>query len=278
MSSSNGAPDGCPSGSQARTASQVRAAVLCFPGTNCEMDVCWALSIAGAEAELLFHDSAAPDCYDLYVIPGGFAHGDYLRPGAIARFSPVMQTVREAARAGKPVVGICNGFQILCEAGLLPGALQKNVGLSFLCRPVDLLVVDNSSPLTFSMEPGRVLHGIPINHFEGNFAALPRTLEALERNGQVVFRYCGPTGQLAAEYNPNGSANAIAGICNETRNIAAMMPHPERAAEAVLGSDEGLEIIRSMVAFAARSKRERSEPDPTNDRVDNVSEGRRASS
>jgi phosphoribosylformylglycinamidine synthase I len=228
------------------------AGVVVFPGTNCEMDVCWALQLAGAEPELVFHDHEPDIDFDLFVVPGGFAHGDYLRPGALARFSPVTRVLRRAATAGKPVVGICNGFQVLCEAGMLPGALQKNKGLTFLCRPVDLIVEATDTPLTMLLEPGQILRGIPINHFEGNFTLDPADLAELERSRQVVLRYCGPNGEGDERFNPNGSQGRIAAVCSKNRNVVGLMPHPERAAEKILGSEDGLLLLRSVVEFARR--------------------------
>jgi phosphoribosylformylglycinamidine synthase I len=231
---------------------RISAAVVVFPGTNCELDVVWALGMAGIDAELVFHTESPPDNFDLYVIPGGFSYGDYLRPGAVARFSPVMSTVRAAATFGKPVVGICNGFQILCEAGMLPGALQKNRGLRFLCSPVHLRVENANSPITCGLEEGKVLENIPINHFEGNFTASPDVLDELERCGQIQLRYCGPKGDVDDRFNPNGSMKSIAAVSSRSGNVTGLMPHPERAAEEILGSADGAEIIRSMALFARR--------------------------
>jgi phosphoribosylformylglycinamidine synthase len=179
---------------------------------------------------------------DAVVLPGGFAHGDYLRPGAIARFSPVMQAVAEFAEAGGPVVGICNGFQVLTEAGLLPGALQKNSGLSFLCEAVDLRVDSVRSALTSGVEAGHVLR-IPINHFEGNYTCDEATLRRLEDDDRVILRYVD---------NPNGSMNDIAGICNDAGNVVGLMPHPERASDPLLGSTDGLVLLQSLLAAAGR--------------------------
>lgn len=235
-----------------RPAQRPRVAVVVFPGTNCEADVAWALGIAGAEAETVFHSHDSLDGFDAVVLPGGFAHGDYLRPGAIAGFSPVMDAVREMADAGGPVLGICNGFQVLCEAGLLPGALQKNAGLEFLCRPVDLRVETSRSALTLCCTEGQVLREVPINHFEGNFTADPDVLAEIESRRQVVLRYCAPDGATEAGSNPNGSAGSIAGICSPDGNVVGLMPHPERAAEALLGSADGLPLLESFVEAAAR--------------------------
>ena len=218
-----------------------RIAVVLFPGSNCEHDVVEALGRVGAKAEVVYHSERSLDGYDGVVIPGGFAHGDYLRPGAIARFSPVMTAVTEMAREGAPVIGICNGFQILTEAGLLPGALQKNSGLKFLCQPEVLTVETTASALTNQATKGDQLK-IPINHFEGNYTCDPETLAQLKDQDRVVFRYAD---------NPNGSDDDIAGICNEGRNVVGLMPHPERASDALIGSEDGLVLLKSIVAAAS---------------------------
>lgn len=217
-----------------------RVGVVLFPGTNCEHDVVWAIESIGGSAELLWHADGDLHGVDAVVLPGGFAHGDYLRTGAIARFSPVMDAVSRFAADGGPVVGICNGFQILTEAGLLPGALQKNAGLKFRCEMVEMRVETTSTVLTRLCEPGQNLH-IPINHFEGNFVCDGETLAALRSEDQVVFRY------LA---NPNGSLDDIAGICNQGRNVVGLMPHPERACEEMLGSCDGAVLLRSLLVPA----------------------------
>ncbi|MGH9041152.1 MAG: phosphoribosylformylglycinamidine synthase subunit PurQ [Acidimicrobiia bacterium] len=217
-----------------------RVGVVLFPGTNCEHDVVWAVSSIGGSAELLWHADRDLRGVDAVVLPGGFAHGDYLRTGAIARFSPVMDAVSAFAAEGGPVVGICNGFQILTEAGLLPGALQKNAGLKFRCETVEVRVETSASVLTSLCEPGQILR-IPINHFEGNFVCDPETLARLRARDQVVFRYVD---------NPNGSLDDIAGICNEAGNVVGLMPHPERAAEEVLGSSDGAALLRSLLTRA----------------------------
>ena len=214
-----------------------RVGVVTFPGTNCEQDVAWAVKVLGGEAQLLWHADPTVGQSDAVVLAGGFAHGDYLRTGAIARFSPVMDAVADFARAGGPVVGICNGFQILCEAGLLAGALQKNAGLKFRCQTVDLRVETTSTVLTRQAAVGQILR-IPINHFEGNFVCDDPTLKGLQENDQIVLRYV---------KNPNGSLDDIAGICNEGRNVVGLMPHPERAAEAILGSADGAVLLRSLL-------------------------------
>ena len=215
-----------------------RVGVVVFPGTNCELDVLDAFERFGAEAELLWHGDASTRGVDAVIVPGGFAHGDYLRTGAIAQFSPVMDAVREHAQAGGPVVGICNGFQVLCESGLLPGALQKNTGLRFLCETVALEVVTTRSALTNAATVGETLR-VPINHFEGNYTCDAPTLSALRADDRVVLRYVD---------NPNGSVDAIAGICNETGNVVGLMPHPERASETILGSADGVVLLESVLA------------------------------
>ncbi len=225
----------------------MRVAVVIFPGTNCEHDVVHALRSLGAQPELVFHKESNLTGADGVVLPGGFAHGDYLRTGAIARFSPVMGEVAKMADAGKPVVGICNGFQILCEAGLLPGALVANAGLRFICRPVDLLVTSNRSVLTRTAEVGSVLR-IPLNSYEGNYVAPRADLDRIEAAGQVIFRYCDGEGTVSDAANPNGSMNAIAGVANERGNVAGLMPHPERAVEEILGSVDGRVLLESFVA------------------------------
>jgi phosphoribosylformylglycinamidine synthase I len=218
----------------------VRVGIVVFPGTNCELDVAWAVERLGASAELLWHGDRTLRGVDAVVVPGGFAHGDYLRTGAIARFSPVMDAVTDFAAAGGPVVGICNGFQVLTEAGLLPGALQKNAGLSFLCQTVEVRVESTASVLTHRAQPGQVLR-VPINHFEGNYVCDPNTLEQLRAEGRVVLRYVD---------NPNGSLDDIAGIASELGNVVGLMPHPERASDALLGSDDGVVLLESLLASA----------------------------
>ncbi len=215
-----------------------RVGVVTFPGSNCELDVVEAITGLGGQAELLWHGDASLGQVDAVVLPGGFAHGDYLRPGAIARFAPVMDGVRALAAAGGPVVGICNGFQVLTEAGLLPGALQKNRGLKFLCTTVDLRVESTDSVLTREAEVGDVLR-IPINHFEGNYTVDPETLAELRTEERIVLRYV---------ENPNGSIDDIAGVCNEGRNVVGLMPHPERACHELLGSTDGARLLRGLLA------------------------------
>jgi phosphoribosylformylglycinamidine synthase len=219
-----------------------RVGVVLFPGTNCELDVMYAIEQLGGSAEILWHGDATTKGVDAVVVPGGFAHGDYLRTGAIARFSPVMGAVAELAARGGPVVGICNGFQVLCEAHLLPGALQKNAGLKFLCETVELRVETTRSVLTGDARVGAVLR-VPINHFEGNYVCDERTLAALRSDDRVVVRYVD---------NPNGSLDDIAGICNEARNVVGLMPHPERASDQILGSGDGVVMLESLLHAAAR--------------------------
>ena len=218
----------------------VRIGVVTFPGSNCELDVVEAVTGLGADAELVWHADTSVGDVDGIVVPGGFAHGDYLRPGAIARFSPIMDAVRAFATAGGPVVGICNGFQVLTEAGLLPGALQKNAGLKFLCTTAALRVETTDSALTAEASVGDVLQ-IPINHFEGSYTCDPDTLAALRADDRVVVRYVD---------NPNGSVDDIAGVCNEGRNVVGLMPHPERASHPLLGSTDGLVLLRSLLVRA----------------------------
>ena len=217
-----------------------RVGVVLFPGSNCEHDAVEALEQLGGKAEVVWHGATSLEGFDAVVLPGGFAHGDYLRPGAIARFSPVMSAVTEFARAGGPVIGICNGFQVLTEAGLLPGALQKNRGLKFLCSTVEIRVETTKSALSCQAEPGAVLR-IPINHFEGNYTCDERTLAQLRDEDRIVFRYV---------ENPNGSVDDIAGICNSERNVVGLMPHPERACDPLLGSTDGLTMLRSLLSAA----------------------------
>jgi phosphoribosylformylglycinamidine synthase len=214
--------------------------VIVFPGSNCELDAMEAVRHLGGDAKVLWHGDRTVAGVDAVVVPGGFAHGDYLRPGAIARFSPVMDAVREFAAAGGPVVGICNGFQVLTEAGLLPGALQKNRGLKFLCTTVALRVETTDSSLTSAANVGDVLR-VPINHFEGNYTVDADTLARLRDEDRVVLRYLD---------NPNGSVDDIAGVCNEGRNVVGLMPHPERASHELLGSTDGVPLLRSLLAAA----------------------------
>jgi phosphoribosylformylglycinamidine synthase subunit PurQ / glutaminase len=225
--------------------------VLVFPGSNCDHDAFWTLQhVAKQPATMLWHESHDLEGCDAIVVPGGFAYGDYLRTGAIAKFSPVMESVRKFAASGGLVLGICNGFQILCESGLLPGALTRNVGLKYVCKPVQVRVENADTPFTNACRPGEVLT-IPIGHMEGNYFCEETTLEELRRGNRIVFRYCSPTGEISAEANPNGSLANIAGICNEGRNVLGMMPHPERASEPELGGTEGFKIFASLTGVMA---------------------------
>jgi phosphoribosylformylglycinamidine synthase len=229
----------------------MKFAVIVFPGSNCDQDAHYAAThVLGQSAELIWHKDTDLKGADVVVLPGGFAHGDYLRTGAMARFSPVMREVKAFAERGGPVLGICNGFQILLESGLLPGAMLRNRGLKYRCEHVHVRVEQNDTPFTCGAQVGQVLR-IPIGHGEGNYYAPPDLLEQLEANRQVVLRYTTADGRLADDANPNGSLHAIAGICNERRNVVGMMPHPERACEPRLGSADGLVILESIVkAFA----------------------------
>lgn len=211
--------------------------VVVFPGSNCEHDVVEAVERQGGSATLLWHGDADLGGVDSVVVPGGFAHGDYLRPGAIARFSPVMGAVIEFANSGGPVVGICNGFQVLTEAGLLPGALQKNAGLKFLCQPQELVVASTRSVFSSALEVDQRV-SIPINHFEGNYTCSLETLDSIRANDQIVFTYAD---------NPNGSMADIAGVSNEAGNVVGMMPHPERASHPLLGSTDGQGLFDSLL-------------------------------
>jgi phosphoribosylformylglycinamidine synthase len=228
-----------------------RVAVVVFPGTNCEHDVVHALDLLGVDARLVFHKETSLDGFAGVVLPGGFAHGDYLRTGAIARFSPVMGDVARFAELGRPVLGICNGFQILCEAGLLPGALVENRDLRFVCRPIHLRVEETGSILTRSAAVGDVLE-IPLNSYEGNYVADAEVLDELERTGGVVLRYCDPDGTVSDAANPNGAARGIAGVARGS--VAGLMPHPERAVEAILGSSDGLALLGSFVDSLSPSR------------------------
>jgi phosphoribosylformylglycinamidine synthase len=226
----------------------LKFAVVVFPGSNCDRDARDAIDgVLHQRAEFVWHKHASLGGADVVILPGGFAHGDYLRTGAIARFSPIMAAVKEFAAAGGPVLGICNGFQILLEAGLLPGAMLRNRSLKFICEHVFLRVEQTDTPFTLRCAPGQILR-VPINHGEGNYFAAPEVLARLEAERRVVFRYCDARGQVTDAANPNGSANAIAGICNDGRNVVGMMPHPERACETILGSADGLALFESVLA------------------------------
>jgi phosphoribosylformylglycinamidine synthase len=221
--------------------------IVVFPGSNCDHDAYHAAKhVLGQDAEFVWHKDTDLKGADVVVLPGGFSYGDYLRTGAIARFSPIMQTVRAFADAGGPVLGICNGFQILLEAGLIPGAMLRNRSVKFQCEQIHLRVEQVDTPFTCACRPGQVLQ-MPIAHGEGNYYAPPEIVARLEANRQVVFRYTNAAGDVRDEANPNGSVDAIAGLCNEARNVVGLMPHPERACESALGSADGLRVFESAV-------------------------------
>jgi phosphoribosylformylglycinamidine synthase len=223
----------------------VTVAVVVFPGTNCEHDIVHALNLAGADGELVWHTDTDLSGAEGVILPGGFAHGDYLRTGAIARFSPIMSEVERIADEGRPTIGICNGFQILCEAGLLPGVLVANRDLKFICESVHMRVESTNSVLTSAASVGQVLE-IPLNSYEGNYVA--EDVNTVEAAGDVILRYSDSSGTVGQLTNPNGSINSIAGITNSRRNVAGLMPHPERASESILGSADGMVLIESFVS------------------------------
>ena len=221
--------------------------VIVFPGSNCDHDAFHAVAdVLHKPVEFIWHQSEDLAGADALILPGGFAYGDYLRTGAIARFSPVMRAVEKFAKAGGPVLGICNGFQILLEAGLLPGAVMRNSGLRYICRHVNIRIEETDTPFTNAARPGQILR-IPIAHNDGNYTIDEAGLRELERNRQILFRYTSADGKDDATGNPNGSLRNIAGVCNVQRNVAGLMPHPERAVESVLDSADGLVIMKSMV-------------------------------
>ena len=238
-------------GSLTSEETKMKFGVIIFPGSNCDHDAYWTIqNVAKQPVTFLWHESHDLENCDAIIVPGGFAYGDYLRTGAIAKFSPVMESVRTFAAGGGLVLGICNGFQILCESGLLPGALMRNVGLKYVCKPVQVRVENAETPFTNACHNGEVLT-IPIGHMEGNYFCDPATFADLQRNQQIVFRYCSPAGGITPEVNPNGSLDNIAGICSPGRNVLGMMPHPERSSEAELGGTEGFKIFESMVGAMA---------------------------
>ncbi len=225
--------------------------VIVFPGSNCDHDAYHVISKhVGQPVDFIWHRDTDLSSYDAIIIPGGFSYGDYLRAGALARFSPVMNSIKEFASRGRLVLGICNGFQILCEAGLLPGALIRNRDLHFICEHVRVRVETTETPFTNALSSGEVLK-IPIAHAEGNYVCDDETLAELEREDRIIFRYCDAQGAITREANPNGSRQNIAGICNRERNVLGLMPHPERACEELLGSSDGLDIFRSLAASVA---------------------------
>jgi phosphoribosylformylglycinamidine synthase subunit PurQ / glutaminase len=229
----------------------MRFGIVVFPGSNCDEDAYYAVKeVFGLGAEYIWHKDTDLKGADVVILPGGFAHGDYLRTGAMARFSPIMAQVRAFAERGGPVLGICNGFQILLEAGLLPGAMLRNRGLKYRCEHVHVRVEQTDTPFTCAAAPGKILR-IPIGHGEGNYFAAPEVLEKLEANRQVILRYTDAAGRLGEESNPNGSVNAIASVCSEARNVVGMMPHPERACEKLLGGVDGRLIFESVLTAVA---------------------------
>lgn len=229
----------------------MKFAVVVFPGSNCDHDAYHAAKhVLGQDAVFVWHKDSSLAGADAVILPGGFAHGDYLRTGAIARFSPVMTSVKAFADAGNPVLGVCNGFQILLEAGLLPGAMLRNRGLKFICEHVGVKVEQTDTPFTSACAPGQIL-SIPINHGEGNYFADDDVLDRLERERRVIFRYVNAAGEATPDVNPNGAARNIAGICSEGRNVVGLMPHPERACEPYLGSGDGLVLFESVVKTLA---------------------------
>jgi phosphoribosylformylglycinamidine synthase I len=233
----------------------MKFAVVVFPGSNCDHDAYHAAThVLGQDAEYVWHKETDLKGADVVILPGGFAHGDYLRTGAMARFSPVMQSVRGFAADGGPVIGICNGFQILLEAGLLPGAMLHNRSLKYQCEHIHVRIEQIDTPFTCGGRVGQVLR-IPIGHGEGNYFAPPEMLKQIEANRQVILRYTDPHGRLDDEWNPNGSIEGIAGLCNEARNVVGMMPHPERACEALLGGVDGLVILESVVKWVTAGSR-----------------------
>jgi phosphoribosylformylglycinamidine synthase subunit PurQ / glutaminase len=225
----------------------MNASVIVFPGSNCDRDVKVALEkVTGGPVSMVWHGDAAVPASDLIVLPGGFAYGDYLRTGAMAAHSPIMRDVVAKAKAGTPVLGICNGFQVLCEAGLLPGVLMRNASLKFVCKDVHLRVERTDTPFTSRYQQGEVIR-IPVAHGDGNYFADDATLEELEGEGRVVFRYVDAAGNVSAEANPNGAQRNIAGICDRRRRILGMMPHPERLFEPVLGGSDGRRLFESLL-------------------------------
>jgi phosphoribosylformylglycinamidine synthase len=230
--------------------------VIVFPGSNCDHDAYHVISkVIGQPVDFVWHRQPHLNGYDAVVLPGGFSYGDYLRAGAIARFSPIMRAITSFAAAGGLVLGICNGFQILCESGLLPGALMRNRTLKFICQFVHVRVEATSTPFTYLYEVDQVL-SLPIAHAEGNYYCDAETLDELRRENRIIFRYCDPQGHLTDEANPNGSLDNIAGICNRERNVLGLMPHPERASEEVLGSHDGRTLFQSLAMALAELTRD----------------------
>ncbi len=227
--------------------------VVVFPGSNCDRDCFWVVKhVVGEDCEYIWYKETDIMDFDCIILPGGFSYGDYLRAGAIARVSPVMKALAEFIAEGKLVIGICNGFQILLEAGFLPGAMLRNKNLKFICEHVHILVENTDTPFTCALNRGDVLN-IPIAHMEGNYFIDYKGYKALEDNNQIVFRYCSSDGVVDERFNPNGSFRNIAGICNARGNVLGMMPHPERAAEDILGSSDGLKIFESILSYGTKA-------------------------
>jgi phosphoribosylformylglycinamidine synthase I len=230
----------------------VKFGIVVFPGSNCEHDCYHVVKhVLRQEASFLWHKEKSLAASDCVILPGGFAHGDYLRCGAMAKLSPIMEAVTRFAKEGGPVLGICNGFQVLTEAGLLPGALIRNQNLQYICRDLHLRVESTGSPFTRLLQQGQVLR-MPVGHGEGCYYADPKTLKRLEAEGRIAFRYTDPKGVLSGEWNPNGSIQSIAGVLNEQGNVLGLMPHPDRCAEKILGNDDGRKILESVIAAGAR--------------------------
>lgn len=228
--------------------------VVVFPGSNCDHDTYYVLKeVYKLEVDYIWHKETTLSSYDCIILPGGFSYGDYMRSGAIARFSPVMQSVIKFAHQGGLVLGICNGFQILMEAGLLPGAMLRNKKLKFICQDVHIRVEDNQTPFTTLCRKGEVLR-LPIAHKDGNYFADVQMLEELKKNQQIIFRYCTPDGTLTEEANLNGALDYVAGICNRDRNVLGLMPHPERCAESILGNEDGKRIFDSLITYLSKEK------------------------
>jgi phosphoribosylformylglycinamidine synthase len=229
----------------------MRFGIVVFPGSNCEQDCYYAAHLIGEQVSYIWHHETNLNGYDCIILPGGFSYGDYLRTGAVAKFSPVMDALVTFAEKGGLVIGICNGFQILLESGLLPGAMLRNKGLKFICKYVNVKVENTSTPFTTKTLRGEVLR-IPIAHNEGNYYAEAGVLEDMNKNGQIILRYCDPHGDVTEEWNPNGSIENIAGITNKEGNVLGLMPHPERAMEEILGSEDGRKIFESIVSATSK--------------------------
>lgn len=237
----------------------LKFAIVVFPGSNCDHDCYYTIKhILGYEAEFVWHEETDLSSYDCIVIPGGFSYGDYLRTGSIASLSPIMKSVAEYAASGGPVIGICNGFQVLLEAGLLPGSLIKNASLKFVCKWVHVRLENNKNIFTYNMKNGDVLR-MPVAHGEGNYFCTKEDLKALEENSQIVFRYCGGEGEVTEGSNPNGSLENIAGVSNREGNVLGMMPHPERCSEGLLGGEEGRAIFESVISSLLENEKVKSE-------------------